>query len=645
MKKRDLYAYAGKMLRVDLNSRSFSCEPTAKYAREWLGGSGLAQWILYNELKPWVTPFEPANRLIIGAGPLVGTLASGSNKMSADSKNPLTSGVGSSNADSFFGQELKFAGYDHLIFQGKAHRPVYLWIDDDHVELKDASHLWGMSTWEVDDAIKQELGDERISTISIGPAGENLVREACIIHQKARALGRCGLGAVMGSKNLKAVAVRGSGPIELAEPERFMEIVSEHWELFRKNNASKRFEKYGTPGVIVPKQETCGIPYKNFQELVLPEELYKKLDVEDLNNKYKVRHLGYPACPQPCSRYFRVNEGPYAGFEGEGFQFEAMANFCGKMAVWDPTFQIKFNAYCNQLGLGIDLPAGTIAWAMECYQRGILNSSDTDGLKLEWGDAGVILELTRKIAYREGFGDLLAEGCAKAAEITGKGSEYYAMHIKGQDLYEVIRSAIGWGLGACVSTRGGGHVTSSPGCETMGTVDKNKAFELWGVTTANQPTAFEGKVKMVGYFERFHRVCNALGICHFCTTWMDVFLPGFPEIAELYSAATGWKTTAEDLRKATTRILNVEKAFNLRHTNFDRKDDYPPLRDLSEPIPSGRFAGFQLTKEKWDKLLDEYYEMNQWDKKTSFPTRECLEGLNLKQIAEDLEKIGKLGKS
>ena len=282
---------------------------------------------------------------------------------------------------------------------------------------------------------------------------------------------------------------------------------------------------------------------------------------------------------------------------------------------------------------------------MECYQRGILKASDADGLKLEWGDAGVILELTRKIAYREGFGDLLAEGCAKAAEITGKGSEYYAMHIKGQDLYEVIRSAIGWGLGSCVSTRGGGHVTSSPGCETLGSVDKNKAFELWGVTTANQPTAFEGKVKLVEYFERFHRVCNALGICHFCTTWMDVFLPGFPEMAELYEAATGWKTTAEDLRKATTRILNVEKAFNLRHTNFDRKDDYPPPRDLAEPIPSGSYAGFQLTKEKWDKLLDEYYEMNGWDKKTSFPTRECLEGLNLRQIAEDLEKIGKLGKS
>jgi aldehyde:ferredoxin oxidoreductase len=643
MKKRDLYAFAGKTMRVDLGTGRFSYEPTMKYAREWLGGSGTAQWILYNELKPWTTPFEPANRLIFSVGPLTGTLAPGGSRMSADSKNPLTMGVGSSNADSFFGQELKFAGYDHIIFQGKSNRPVYLWIDDDHVELRDASQIWGMTTWETADTIRSELGDTEICVISIGPAGENLVREACIVEGKGRTMGRCGLGAVMGSKNLKAVAVRGTGAIEVAEPERFTEIVLKFREIFKGSANSQRFEKYGTPGAIVPKQQTCGFPYKNFQEIVIPDELYKLLDVDDLNHRYKIRHLGYPACPQPCHRYYRINHGPYAGFESEGFQFEAMANFCGKLAVWDPTFQIKFNAYCNQLGLGIDLPAGSIAWAMECYQRGILNQSDTDGLALGWGDAGVILELTRKIAYREGFGAILAEGCARAADIIGRDSAYYAMHIKGQDLYEVIRSAIGWGLGACVSTRGGGHVTGSPVCETLMDFDKDKMFEIYGVTTM-EPTALEGKVKLVGYFEKFHRVCNALGLCHFCTVWTDAFLPGFPEIAELYSAATGWEISEEDLRRITAKILNVEKAFNLLHTNFDRKDDYPPPRDLTEPIPSGKFAGFRLTKEKWDQLLDEYYEMNRWDKKNSFPTRTCLTDLGLEKIADDLEKIGKLGK-
>ena len=643
MNKRDLYAYAGKILRVDLDSGSFSHEPTAKYAKEWLGGSGTAWWILYNEVKRWVTPYAPANRLIFSVGPLVGTLAPGGSRMSADSVNGMTLGVGTSNADSFFGPQLKYAGYDHIIFQGRARKPAYLWIDDDKIELRDASHLWGMTTWETLDAIRGELGDEDIHIVSIGPGGENLVRGACIIQDQGRAMGRCGLGGVMGSKNLKAVAVRGSGSVEVADPKRFMETVLRLRETFPGSKAVQIYQELGIPGILPGKQEMCGIPYKNFQDLKLPEEVYEKINYEKFVKKYQLRKIGYPACPIQCSRIFRIHDGPYAGLETEGFWFEQLANFCGKLAVEDPTFQPKFNAYCNQMGLDIDLPSGSIAWAMECYQRGILTEADTDGLKLEWGDAEVILELTRKIAYREGFGSILAEGCAQAAEITGRGSEYYAMHVKGQDQYEAMRSAIGWALGVCVSTRGGGHTTSAPVLETVMAVDKQKAFEVLGVKEPNQPLVYEEKVKMVEYYERFHRLCNALGICHFCTTWLDISLQGFPELAELYSAATGWETTEEDFRRITTRILNVEKAFNLLHTNFDRKDDYPPPRVLTEPIPSGKFAGFHPTREKWGELLDEYYEMNHWDKKTSFPTRKCLEDLDLSQVADDIEKIGKLG--
>jgi len=644
MKKPALYGYAGKIIRVDLDAGIFSLELTEKYAADWLGGSGTAWRILYNEVKPWMTPYAPANRLIFSAGPLVGTFAPGGSRMSADSINAMTLGVGSSNGDSFFGPSLKYAGYDHIIFQGRSRKPVYLWIDDDHIELRDASHLWGMTTWETADAIRQELGDnEHIYTVSIGPAGENLVRGACIIQHKGRAMGRCGLGSVMGSKNLKAIAVRGTGGIMLADPQRFLDAVLRLREMFRDSKAAKVYHEYGVPGILPAKQSLCGVPYKNFQSLQLPENLYRKLDYEEFVNKYQIRIIGYPGCPMPCSRIFKIHDGKYAGLETEGFWFEAMANFCGKLAVEDPTFQAKFNAYCNQLGLDLDLPSGAIAWAMECYQRGILSEDDTDGLKLEWGDAEVVLELARKIANREGFGAILAEGCAKAANMLGRGSEYYAMHVKGQDLYEVMRSAIGWGLGSCVSTRGGGHTTGAPVCETMMAMDKDKAFEVLGVTTPNEPLSYEGKVKLVEYYERFHRVCNALGICHFCTSWLDVKLPGFPELAELYSAATGWETTEQDLRRIATKILNVEKAFNLLHTNFDRKDDYPPPRVLAEPIPTGQFAGFHPTREKWDRLLDDYYEMNRWDKKTSFPTRRCLEDLGLDYIADDLEKVGKLG--
>lgn len=644
MKKRNLYAYAGNMLRIDLGDGSFTFEPTAKYAREWLGGSGTAQWILYNEVKPWVTSYDPANLLIFSVGPLVGTLAPGGSRISADSINPVTNGVGSSNSDSFFGGQLKCAGFDHIILKGRSRQPVYLWIDDDHIEIRDASHLWGMTTWDTSDAIKAELGDDKeIYTLSIGPAGENLVRGACIIQEKGRAMGRCGMGSVMGSKNLKAVAVRGTGAIEVADPDKFMEAILRIKKIFPKAEGAVLYETLGSPGITPGKQEKCGFPYKNFQDLMLPKEHYDQIDYEKFVNKYKVRVQGYPACPMPCSHFFRIHDGKYAGLETEGFQFEQFANFCGKLAVTDATFVPKMNAYCNQMGIDIDVPSGSIAWAMECFQRGILTEEDTQGIKIEWGDEAVILELTRMICHRQGFGSILAEGCAKAADIIGRGSDYYAMHVKGQDLYEVMRSAIGWALGSCVSTRGGGHTTGAPLSETFASLDEKKAFEVLGITTANQPLTYEGKAQMVGFFECMHRVSNALGICHFTTVWLDIALQGLPELAEIYSAATGWETCADDFRRITTKLINVEKAFNLRRTNLGRKDDYPPPRVLNEPIPSGQYAGFHPTREKWDKLLDEYYEMHGWEKNTSFPMRETLEGLDLKQVADDLEKIGKLG--
>lgn len=643
MKDNGTYGYAGKILRVNLSSRSISYEPTMKYAEDWLGGAGIAQWILYNEVKPWATPYAPANKLIFGVGPLVGTLAPGASRVSGDSINAMTNGVGSCNCDSHFGPELKFAGYDHIVFEGRASKPVYLWIMDNHIEIRDATHLWGKTTWETLDMIRRELDDNDIHTLSIGPAGENLVRGACIIQDKGRAMGRCGLGGVMGSKNLKAVAVRGSGAITVADPTRFMKAVDKARDAFAKSALASSVRNYGIAVITPTKQEVCGIPYKNFQYLKLPEDLFKGLDLEDLQAKYKVRNISFMACPIGCGRYFRIDRGPYAGLRSEGFQFEMLADFAGKLAVSDPTFIIKMTAYCDQMGIDVDQVGGAVGWAMECYQRGILKASDADGLKLEWGDAGVILELARKMVYREGFGAILAEGCAKAAEMFGRHSSYYAPHVKGQDLYEVLRGSIGWALGVCVSTRGGGHTTGAPACENAVVMDEEKAREVYGITTATKPLEYEGKAKLVGYFEGLHRVDNFLGICHFTTTWLDVFFPGFPELAEIYSAATGRERTEDDLRRAAERVLNVEKAFNLRRTNFDRKDDYPPPRDMEEPVPTGKIAGWKIEKEEWDNLLDEYYEMHNWDKKTSFPTRKCLEDLDLKEIADDLGKIGKLG--
>jgi aldehyde:ferredoxin oxidoreductase len=279
---------------------------------------------------------------------------------------------------------------------------------------------------------------------------------------------------------------------------------------------------------------------------------------------------------------------------------------------------------------------------MECFQRGIIDERDTDGLRLEWGDAAVTLELIRKIAYREGFGNLLAEGCARAADLLGRDSQYYAMHIKGQDLYEPLRGSLGWCLGTTTSTRGGGHTTGSVAAETNPGIDHPKARAIYGVDNPHKPQEYEGKAKMVAYIEELMRACNSLGICIFSSTYLDVELMGIPQLAELYSAATGWDTDAEDIKHKARRQLNLEKAFNLRHTSFGRKDDLPTPRDMCEPIPKGSLAGWKMDERQFNRMLDDYYDLHGWDRETSFPKRETLLALGLEDVARDLEKIGKL---
>jgi aldehyde:ferredoxin oxidoreductase len=642
--RKEIYAYAGKILRVDLSTRVIYVEPTVKYAREWLGGRGIGQAILYSELKPWVTPFEPANVIVVETGPFNGTLAPGATRHSIASKNVFSHGVGTANSGGHFSPELKFAGYDHIVLRGRASTPVYLWIDDGHVELRDARSIWGMTTWETDDLIKEEQDDDDIQIISIGPAGENMVKAACIIANRNRAAARCGLGAIMGSKNLKAIAVRGAGSVEVAHPDRFMEAVDDVREKIAKAPFSQRFLKYGTLTAFIGKNETGNMPYKNFQDGCMPQESMNQLDPDIFITKYKERDMGYMACPLYCSNYYRVNHGPYAGLATEGFETNTITNFGSKLAIDYAPAIIKGHALCNQLGLDEDNTTGALSWAFECYQRGILTQKDTDGLKLEWGDYGVVFELIRKIAYREGFGNILAEGCRHASEILGRDSGYYAIHMKGQDLYEEVRLPIGWGLGVCVATRGGAHTTGAPMAEMQLKARPDfveSAKRVFGVKTFD-PKVYEDKPELVIYTERMQELMNSLGLCMFVSTWQDPTQMSFKEVAELYSAATGWETSEEELTKIADRILNLEKAFNVLHANLGRNDDYPPERCLKEPLKSGTYKGFALSKEKYDKMLDEYYRLRGWDENTGLQTIRCLEDLNLLDVADDLKRVNKL---
>jgi len=640
----DLYAYAGKILRINLSDGAIRVEPTSKYAGDWLGSSGIAIKILYDELRDWVTPYEPANRLIFGAGPLIGTTAPGANKMSVSTLGPMTGGWASGCSDSYVGGQLRYAGYDLIVVDGKAHSPVYLWICDDNIEIRDASHLWGKSTRETLDGIRKELKDPLLHILSIGPAGENLVRGGCIVQDTGRAFGRCGTGAVMGSKNLKAIVAKGTGSIEVADPKRFMEIVARCREMISRAKSHERLHQYGTLGIFDKKQEICNISYKNFQDCRIPDDMASVMHPIKSCDKYAVAQVSLPGCGVGgCGKLLHITEGPYAGLKAECCQFETLSTLQSRLAIWEPTFMFKANALCNDLGLDVDMAGGVIGWAMECYQRGILNDRDTDGIKLEWGDADVALDLINKISYREGFGNLLAEGCARASDIIGRDSSYYCLHIKGQDLYENCRGLNGWALGTVTSTRGGGHTTGAVACEQAPALNLEKAKEVYGVENPDKPQEYEGKAKMVYYIEILNRINNSLGVCCFNTTFIDVDMLGLKELADLYSAATGWETSRDDFEALAMRQLNLEKAFNLRHTDFERKDDMPTPRDLTEPIPTGDLAGWKIDEKKWNQMLTEYYDLHGWNTETSFPTRKILLKLGLDYVADDLENIGKLG--
>lgn len=637
-------AYAGKILKINLSNGEIYSESTLNYAKQWLGSSGIAIKVLYDELRPWVTAYDPANRLIFGAGVLQGTVAPGACKMTVSTLGPVTGGWATSAADTHVGTQLKHAGYDLLVVAGRARQPVFLWIDDDRVEIRDATHLWGLTTSEALEAIRNDLNDPGLHVLSIGPAGENLVRGACIIHDKDRAFGRCGTGAVMGAKNLKAVVVRGSKGLSVADPKRFMSIVTELRRRAQAGCGLPGMERYGTLGVIWAKQHQCGIAYKNFQEVKLPDEMAEVIDPTKAVDKYRIARKSFPGCLIGCGQVLYFHDGPFAGLTVTSNQWEAVGTLQGRLAVWEPQFMFKANALANDLGVDIDLVGGAIGWAMECYQRGIIDERDTGGLKLEWGNIELIFELMNMIAWRRGFGNVLAEGSAKAADIVGRGSQYYAMHIKGQDLYEPLRGAMGWALGTVVSTRGGGHTTGAPQLETSGGFDPEKMARVTGVGPDDlDPLEYKGKPKLVMFTEVLHRVANCLGICHYNTAWSNLDSMSLPEMAELYSSATGWEVTEDELKEAAMRQLNLEKAFNLRHTRFGRKDDMPPPRDLQEPIPTGRLAGFKIDKKQWEAMLDEYYALHGWDPENGFPTKETLTRLGLATVADDLARIGKLG--
>lgn len=628
----DIGELTGKVLEVDLSQNETSIYSLdEKYYRNFLGGRGLNQLLLFKNLDPDIPPLDPKNILLFGSGILVGSSAPGSIRLSVDTKNYFTDGIGSANAGGNFAQELKSAGFGNLLIRGKADSPVYLSIKDEKVEIRPAEHLWGEDVTKTTELIEKD-NDHKGSVLCIGPAGENLVRGASILVDGSRVAAKCGVGSIMGSKNLKAIWVMGSKRVEVFDKQTYIELLKKTWDKVRNSKSAKSLSEFGTLSVS-SKNEIGGVPLRHYQDGYIDPKDLEKIDKYSFK-KYEQKRFSVKNCPIDCRAIYKVGSGEYEGTEGEAMQANTIQNFGFKLDIKCAPAIIKAHLLCNKLGLDMDTVAESIAWAFECYDKGIIDKKDTCGLELTWGNHEVLPELIVNIALRKDFGDILADGVKRASKKIGNGSEKFAMNMKGQDLYETIRMPKGYGIGAALSTRGGGHCSGSPLTEfSNGSMDAEVAKRIYGVKTADDPQTYDGKAKLVYFHECFHSVLNSLGVCFFSTIVNSPDLLNLDDLAELITAATGWDIDKSELIKIGDRIHTLERLFNHVHAGFDIEDDYPPTRFFTEEIKSGPYKGESLDKNKYLETLKNNYRYHGWDTR-GIPQKDTLKRLGLDDFIE-----------
>ncbi|MEM2998978.1 MAG: aldehyde ferredoxin oxidoreductase family protein [Candidatus Bathyarchaeia archaeon] len=590
-----MYGYAGRILYVDLNTGKTRVEQLSEdYARKYIGGIGLGMRLWLDNSTAGVDPFSPDNPLVLALGPISGTMfPTAGNGHAFVAKSPATFGIGEAVAHGTFGAELKRAGYDAVIIKGKAEKPVYLWIDDDSVQLLDASHLMGKSPAETEDAIKDELGDYYIRVAAIGVAGEKLSRIACIINEKTRAAGRTGLGAVMGSKNLKAIAVRGTRDIVPAKPDEFMEMVKEFHERM-KGPATQKYRTLGTPENVLVHNALHCMPTRNYNNAHF--ENAEKVSGEALNEKFVAKIIGCSSCAMRCEHEVVVPEGPYKGTMTR-MEYEtlwALGPYCG---IDKLDAIIKGMEICNYYGMDAISAGVIVAFAMDCYENGILSQADLDGIDAHFGNVEALLLLLEKMGKREGIGDILAEGVRIAAQKIGKGAEKLAQHIKGLEVtgYD-LRCLKTAALGFAVSFRGADHNRHGAyAFDVKGKVDRLKAEK--------------GRGKMVRDMEDVYALIDSFIVCKFSR---GTYYKELQDMAKLYSLVTGIDMTAEELKKSGERINTIARVINIRE-GLSRKDDTLPWKVMNMPIPDdGPVKGAVVTQEELDLLLDDYYESRGW---------------------------------
>jgi aldehyde:ferredoxin oxidoreductase len=555
-------------------------------------------------------------------------------------KSPLTGGFGDSNMGGHWGAELKYAGWDQIIVQGKAKHPVYLWIDDDQVEIRDARHLWGKFPREADAMIKQELGDEDIHIVLIGPAGENLVRFACTFNDVYRAAGRTGHGAVIGSKNLKGIAVRGSGVVNIARPQEFFAVCNRLRQGFKDDPMRKFLYEIGSLSLINVANHDGWLGIKNFQQGSHPDAHFMSGE-EHAQTVLKHRE-GCFACPICCGRFTEIREGEHAGEYGGGPEYEHSVPTGPRVGIFEPNAIWHNMILTNNYGMdGIEC-GGSIATAMEWYEEGLITAKDTGGLELTWGNAEVVDKLIPMIAKREGFGDILADGASRAAERLDLGDEgqKYTIATRGMTLPGDDPRGLGfaYGVGFAIGTRGGcDHLRCLASLELSGFMYPGLNTKILGDERPVKPTTTVGKGYCCFYEENQKAMVDCLNVCCFTTHWSYAVLTA--DQVEYFNAVTGMDITEEEFMEIGERVVNLERAYWGRMLSGLREDTIPE-RFVKEPMPRGTpdqtnvGATFPV-----QKILPGYYKYRDYDLETGFPSERRLKMLGLDNVAKDLAPL------
>jgi len=637
------------ILDVNLKTGKITKEPVSRdMTKKYLGGRCIAARMLYDQVGPETDPFGEDNIIIVTVGVLGGTTAPSSGRCDLTTKSPYTGIYVASNLGGFFGPELRWAGYDFIIIRGKSEKPVYLWIDNDDVSIRDAGYIWGKDTWATQQMIRDKLGDPEIKTLKIGPAGENLCFSSCVVGDLSRAAGRMSIGAVWGSKKLKAIAVRGSKGINIHKPDQFERKCRELVERAKKDPLYQRQSAYGTIGWV----------WDPYLKTAMPGQFPHSTAEEIFNTNLFDKSLACFDCDLHCSHYYTVKEGKYAGTRGEGF--EAMSALSGARytGIDDPAFLCKYNSLCNKLGLDIVAPGPAIGWAMNLYRDGVITKDDTGGIEITLGNEEAVLELVHMIARNEGFGRVLDGYPRRSVEMLGKGELYAADQKRVALLGSGIALSSLWTFGQAVSTRGRDHLIGAPWVPTSHFMpeitdeileklgrerysDKNVFLDNWEVSPNRARVVFD--------HENIFAICDMTGICKFRSE-MGLYVEGvhIEDFADLLSTATDMDFTPQDLIMAAERQLCIQRAFNARE-GIRRKDDYPfAFRwqlEHKERHPRYNYKELPINMEKCDRFLDEYYKLRGCDLKTGIPTRKKLEEHNLEDIADDLEKRGMLSRT